>query len=297
MKVFNIIPKLHLKFLLFYLHFVPFLFAEYTCEGSPPYETMDSPGSFTKCTYSRDLASPGFNNAVVYYPCEKDEGPYPASTLTAGWINTKEDIFWLAKHLVTHGYIIIAMTPNDNMGDNHQWKIAHKAGLKKLIDENSRLKSPIHGLVDIDNLQVMGFSKGGGGALLAAADLGTKVKSTQALAPFMDQQFELDGIQSATICYSGSEDLISSYSMVVDIVNSLPNDIDHTMAIFNKATHFDWLNDGNFQNRFKTYVIGWMKVYLKGDSSFSKNIVENRDWLYDFKHHNANGETYDGGCN
>ena len=295
MKAFNVIPKLRLNFLS-YLLFVPFLLTEYACESSPTYETMDSPGSFTKCTYSKDLVSSGFNNAIIYYPCEKDEGPYPASTLTAGWINTKEDIFWLAEHLVTHGYIIIAMTPNDNMGDNNQWKKAHKAGFKKLIYENSRSKSPIHGLVDIDSLQVMGFSKGGGGALLAAADLGTQVKSIQALAPFMDQQFELNGIQSATICYSGTKDLVSSYSMVVNIFSSLPNDIDRTMAIFNKATHFDWINDGNFQNRFKTYVTGWMKVYLNGDNSFSKNIVENQNWLHDFKHHNANGDTYAGGC-
>ncbi len=296
MKAFGFFPKYLHDILFVLLLSVLIIFAGYGCDNSKPLETIKTPGDYSKCTYTKGLSSPDFNSAVVYYPCETDHGPFAASTLTGGWINTKEDMTWLADHLVTHGYIIIAMTPTDNMGDNEEWKKAHKAGLNQLISENRRSQSPIHGLVDTTAMQIMGFSKGGGGALLAAADMGDKIKSTQALAPYMDHEFELDGIRSATICYSGSEDLIATHNVVADIFNSLPKGIDRTMVILNQAAHLDWMNEGKNQDRFKTYITAWMKWHLDNDGDFKKYIEGTQEWLRDFKHYDANSNAEKGGC-
>ncbi len=296
MKVFGFFPKYLHEILFIVLLLVILIFVGYGCDNSKPLETIKAPGDYSKCTYTKGLSSPDFGSAVVYYPCEKEQGPFAASTLTGGWINTKEDMSWLAEHLVTHGYIIISMTPTNNMGENEEWEKAHKAGLNQLISENQRSQSPIHGLVDTAALQIMGFSKGGGGALLAAADVGDKIKSTQALAPYMDHEFELNGIRSATICYSGSEDLIASHNVVVDLFNSLPKSIDRTMVILNQAAHLDWMNNGKNQDRFKTYITAWMKLHLDHDDSFKKYIKGTQEWLRDFKHYDANSETEKGGC-
>lgn len=296
MKAFGIDIKFLREILLATFLSLPLLFVGYGCDTPEPSMTMDSLGDFTKCTYSNELTSLDFSSAMVYYPCEKADGPFAATTLTGGWINQKEDVAWIAEHLVTHGYIVIAMTPNNNMGQNEQWEKAHKAGFKTLIAENQRPESPLFGLVDEKNLQLMGFSKGGGGALLAAADLGDQIKSTQALAPFMDQDYELDAIRSATACYSGSEDLIASNGVMMDLFNSLPPDIVRTMAIIDNAAHLDWMNEGNYHDRLITYILAWMKYHLNGDGEYEKYIQGTQNWLHDFKQFTA-GTELKGGCN
>lgn len=295
MKALGFFPK-YFHQILFLLISALMALGGYACDHPAVAETISSPGEFTKCTYNKDLTSPDYNSAIVYYPCEKDLGPFAATTLTGGWINTKEDMSWLAGHLVTHGYILISMTPNDNMGENEEWEKAHKAGLAKLVSENKNAKSPIYGLVDTGAMQIMGFSKGGGGALLAAADMGSKVKSTQALAPYMDHEVEFTGIRSATICYSGSDDLIATPSVVADIFDSLPDDITRTMVVLSQAAHLDWVDGGNHQDRFKTYITAWMKIHLNNDDSFKKYIKGTQEWLTDFKHFEADMNSDSGGC-
>ncbi len=239
-------------------------------------------GAYSKCSYTSGLSDSGYLSAVVYYPCQTDSGPFAATTLTGGYTNTKDDMYWLSSHLVTHGYIVIAMTPNNIYGYNSEWRTAHKAGINKLISENNNSSSPIKGFVNTSKLQVMGFSKGGGGTLLASSDLGATVASTQALAPYMDLSYNISGIKSPTICYTGTNDYIAPPSKVVSMFNALPASIDRTLAYFSGVTHLDWNNYGSYQDRFKTYVTSWMKVYLDGDTSYKAYIDGSQNWFYDF---------------
>lgn len=296
MKAFVLTPKFIKQVFLLLLLFIPFVLVGFGCEDSEPPDLLNSKGDFSKCSYTDGLTASGYSSAVVLYPCEKSKGPFPASTLTAGWINTKEDVSWISDHLVSHGYIIIAMDPNNNMGENEEWEKAHKAGITQLISENKRSDSPIFGLVDVNKLQMMGFSKGGGGALMAAADMEGKVKSTQALAPYMDHKFDLSGIRSATICYSGTDDLIATHNVMANIFGALPTKIDRSMVILKKAAHLDWMNNGNYQDRFKTYITAWMKVHLNEDESFKKYISSTQDWVREFKYIKS-GSDQESGCN
>lgn len=70
-------------------------------------------GSYSECAYSSGLSDSGYGSARVFYPCETADGPFAATTLTGGFTNTKEQMYWLAEHLVTHGYIVIAITPTN----------------------------------------------------------------------------------------------------------------------------------------------------------------------------------------
>lgn len=262
------------------------------------------PGPYTLCSYTNDLSDTDYKEAIICYPCEKEDGPFPATTLTGGWTNVYEDMEWLYTHLVTHGYVIIAMTPNNNLGVNRQWKMAHKAGINKLLAENDRFFSPISGLVDTDKLQIMGFSKGGGGALLASSDLGDAVQSTQALAPYIDRiNFDLSGITAATVCYTGTDDNIAPPDRVVKMYNSLPDTTERTLGYFNDVNHLGWYGArGDFRDRKKTYITAWMKYYLDGDDSYFPwlygDIHEDHmdsGWFYDYSH-NADASSGGWGC-
>lgn len=58
-----------------------------------------------------------------------------------------------------------------------------------------------------------------------------------------------------------------------DMYNSLPNDIERTLAYFDGVAHTDWYgSSGSRRDRMKTYITSWMKVYLDGDSSYEDSI-------------------------
>jgi hypothetical protein len=247
-------------------------------------------GNSTTCTYVSGLSNPNYASAVVYYPCT-GSGPFSATTLTGGFTNTKEDMDWLASHLTTHGFIIIAMTPNNNLGTNPEWTAAHMAGISVLKSENSRSSSPIYGKVNTNALQIMGFSKGGGGALLASANMGSQIKATQAMAPYMDFAYNLNGVSSTTICYTSTADFIAFPRNVVDMYNSLPDSITRTLAYFEGISHTDWYgSSGNYRDRMKTYITSWMKVYLDNNSAYGSYIQGNQGWFFAF----ARNEDYTG---
>ena len=246
-------------------------------------------GAFTKCTYTQNLNDNGYSSAIVYYPCETKAGPFPASTLTGGWTNEKEQMDWIGSHVVTHGYILIAMTPNDKMGGNPEWRTAHNAGIAKLKSENSRSGSPIAGLVNTNALQIMGYSKGGGGTLLAAHDQAGNLKSAQAIAPYMDTYFNIGNIKAATIIYTGVDDSVAYPSRAVDMFEALPNSVARTLAYFNEFGHMVWWNNGDptAHEKALTYIVSWMKVYLSGDSGYASYIDGSQDWFHQFEHYDA----------
>lgn len=272
------------------------LFLTYGCEPDGGDANPATPGPFTKCTYTSNLSDRGYSSAIVYYPCQTNQGPFAGTTLTGGYTNTKEDMEWLGNHLVTHGYIIIAMTPNNTWGTNSTWREAHNAGIAKLRSENTRTGSPIRGLVRTGDLQIMGFSKGGGGALLAASDQGSGIRTTQALAPYMDFSYNLSGIRSATIVHTGSSDSIAPARRGKEMFDALPTSIDRTYAEYSRASHTDWYGrSGSYRDRFQTYITGWMKVYLDRDTSYRTYINGSQSWLSDYVHYAAGDSG--GGCN
>lgn len=177
------------------------------------------------------------------------------------------------------------------MGTNISWRTAHNAGIAKLKSENNRAGSPIAGLVDTNALQIMGFSKGGGGTLLAAHDQGAAVKSAQALAPYMDNiAYNIRNINAATIVYTGTDDVVAPAMGAVGMFNSLPRSVERTLAYFRGMPHKGWMLDGTSQDHVKalTYITAWMKVHLSGDNSYASYVDGHQNWFRRFEHYEAN---------
>ncbi len=265
------------------------------CED-PPTGAPDEEGEFTECSYTSGLYDSDYSSAKVFYPCETEYGPFAGTTMTGGYTNTRSDMDWISEHLVTHGYIVIAMTPNNNLGTNGQWTDAHKAGIAMLKSENTEYGSPIYGLVDTNKLQISGYSKGGGGALLAADDLGSQVKSVIPMAPYMDFGYSLSGITADTMILIGTSDAVASPSAAEDMYNDLPDNIERTWGLFDGVGHLEWDNSASTtnHNHMKTYITSWMKVHLDGDATYEQYIDGSQSWFDEFA---QNADTGGGGCN
>jgi hypothetical protein len=244
-----------------------------SCEPPEEYE-LSEPGEYTRCYYDTDLESSAYSSAFIVYPCETSEGPFPALTFTGGITNVKEQVAWLADHVVTYGFILIVMTPTNNMSVNTDvWENAMLGGLEVLESENNRPSSSIYNLVDTKRLGIMGFSMGGGGTLKAANTVRGKIKTALSLAPHEDpvDSSMYRNISVSTVVTTGTKDQICPRRSVKAIFDCLPNDIERFFVNFTDAHHVDWMNlmgDETTQDRFKTFIVSWLKYYLEGDSSY-----------------------------
>ncbi|WP_338353405.1 hypothetical protein [Thalassolituus oleivorans] len=243
--------------------------------GSTPTEPTDptaqdltNPGTYEVCSYEDGIASDTYASARITYPCDLNDGPYPATTLTGGFTNTKEQMEWLSEHLTTHGYVVITMTPTNTLGFPPVWATAQHGGFDMLATENSRTGSPIKGEIDLDNRNLMGFSMGGGGVLLAAGEMGTGYKSAIALAPWLGQYSPAyENIQEPMLVLGSENDELAYYSDV--FYASLPTNIERGLAIYTGASHFDWYGSSNPDQKakFRTLVTAFLEVQLKDNQA------------------------------
>ncbi len=252
-------------------------------------------GAYTKCTYTPP-ANSGYAAALVWYPCNSGAARLAATTLTSGYTGSYTAVSYLADHLVTHGYIVFAMTPKNRYGNNSSWTSAHKAGIAMLKSENTRQgttakPNPIKGKVDTSRLQVMGHSKGGGAALLAAAQLGAGVKTVQALEPYMDFSYNLSKARAKTNFITGSADSIASPDLVVAMYNSLPDTVDRTLMYFLEMDHMVFTASGDATQKIRSnkYITAFMKYHLESNSSYQTYLYgaehkKDANWFFGYAH-------------
>lgn len=231
-------------------------------------QEFSNPGLHEICSYTNGLNNDGYSSARVSYPCDLEDDRYPSTTLTGGFINTKENMYWLADHLTTHGIVVIAMTPTNRLGQPPIWKNAHIAGFQQLAAENINTSSPIYNKLDISKRNIMGFSMGGGGTLLASAELGSEHTSTIALAPWLgSHEPDYTAMNTPTLILGSENDSTApNHKLFYD---NLPINITRGIAEFSDSTHGDWYGTSNPDKKaqFKALVTAWLKLYTDNDIS------------------------------
>lgn len=207
-------------------------------------------------------------SATLYYPCTITE-PIPATTLMSGYRSRHHALAWLARQIASNGFIVLGMTPIDLRGTDNAWRDVHLAGIDKLKRLNSD-SDLLRGKIAVDKLQVCGHSKGGGGALLAADILGTKLKSIIAMCPWQEGFTSLGGIRTPTLIQSGRKDIYATHEMTSGEYSMLPEGISKAYFEYTSATHFSWgflLSTGHLHPLLGSDILAWMNYYLKGDRS------------------------------
>lgn len=253
-----------------------------------PAKDLAAPGESQVCTIHKGLKRWGYASARISYPCGLSE-KVPAVTLTGGFVNIKEQMYWLADHLTSHGYIVIAITPYNILGDPTVWKHAHMAGIRELQVQNRTWWSPVRGKVNQEQLGVMGYSNGGGGALLAAGELGDTLKTVTALAPNIgDEQPQFDNISAQTQIISGALDEVTLPSSVGSYYDSLPVDISRNLSVLRGLSHLEWVGFGDFQTprtQAKILITAWLNLQMRDDPAFG-------DWFSGEQHNHHLAEDW-----
>jgi hypothetical protein len=131
--------------------------------------------------------------------------------------------------------------------------------------------------INAAKIQIMGFSKGGGGTLMAAQSLtsqGKTLGAVQALAPYYDSWSNVNLITAPTAVHGGSSDTIARPSShAVPMFNGLTSSHPKLLAIYSGLTHTEWYS-GSGTNRYKMkqYITSWMKVHLDGNTGYQAYI-------------------------
>ncbi len=246
------------------------------------------PGPYGACYYESGVDGPRFSGGRMYYPCAAGgsssdpiaAGTFGATTLSPGFTNTSDDIFWLGAHAATHGFVVLVMHPDNTWGNNGDWCDAHEDAYYEIKAENELSGSPIEGAVDYSRLQIMGYSKGGGGTLLAAVDLsnaGEPIAAVQSLAPYFDSAYQgtdLSSIAAPTAFHAGSSDSTAPPSSHTDPMFANMNaNTTRLRAIYDGMGHLSWVgSDNSYRPKVKQYIIAWMKYHMDGDTAYYSYI-------------------------
>ena len=139
------------------------------CNNSKCREFSDGPYEFQTIGESQGLRNgPDYRDGVVYYPIN-GEAPYKSIVLTPGFGGGSVTMSSWAEFFASHGFIAMRIGPNDEINDSHQQRGEGLIdAIESIRQENSRLGSPLYGLIDMDSFSVSGYSMGGGAAHNAA---------------------------------------------------------------------------------------------------------------------------------
>lgn len=211
--------------------------------------------------YSYYDASPGLFSGIssvrVFYP--NDSSSHNAVTLSGGFINSKENMYWLAEHLAKNGIIVFALSASNNLSVSG-YESAHNGCITLINSENARFLSPIYGKVK--KIGLIGYSMGGGAAANVGNSVGSSVATVIGLAPFGSSWF-LYNMSAATMFIGGSADIIASPALFAQpSYNSLPLLIKKACVIISGIEHLIWIID---VEAGKTLVTNWIKYTMDGD--------------------------------
>ena len=135
--------------------------------GSGPYE-------FATITESDGMHGPDYRDGVLYYPLNGTP-PYKNIVLSPGFGGNSASMSSWGAFYASHGVVAMTVGPNDEINDSHYQRGEGLIdGTQTIIEENSRIGSPVYGLIDVDSFTVSGYSMGGGAshdaALIAQAN-------------------------------------------------------------------------------------------------------------------------------
>ena len=101
--------------------------------------------------------------------------PYKNVVLSPGFGGNSASMSSWGAFYASHGFVAMTVGPNDEINDSHYQRGEGLIdGTQTIIEENSRIGSPVYGLIDVDSFTVSGYSMGGGAshdaALIAQAN-------------------------------------------------------------------------------------------------------------------------------
>lgn len=225
-------------------------------------------GCEEETAYYYDIAGSGEIDSVrVFYPesLETSTGTYHATTLSGGFTNTKEDMYWIAEYLSKEAdMIVFAVSAADNSAVS-SYTQTHLQCFDVMKSENANSNSIVYDR--IGKMALTGYSMGGGAVLNASHSLGDQVDSVVALAPY-DPNSDLSGTTAPVLIMVGENDRIAPKQHSENGYNALPDSILKCLLEFDNFRHLSWMNNtGSSGDEPKILIKAWFDFTLNGNEA------------------------------
>ncbi|MDB0027197.1 T9SS type A sorting domain-containing protein [Flavobacteriales bacterium] len=151
-----------------------------------------------------------YYGSTIYYP-ENTSGLLPSIIIIPGYANPELSIQSWGSFLASHGIVCMTIGTNSIWDEVIDRKIALKDALISLKDENSRTNSPLFNSLDTNLIALGGWSMGGGGAQLVAAE-DPSIKAILAFCPWIDPSVVSPSMlnhSSPILIFSGQIDVVA----------------------------------------------------------------------------------------
>ncbi len=215
-----------------------------------------------------------YNGATIFYP-EGNLTNLASMVFVPGYSNTQLSIQNWGFFLASHGIVTMTIGTNSLLDSHIKRKDALLDALVTVKLENVRVSSPLYNSLDTLKLALGGFSKGGGGAQLAAS-VGQNIKAIIALYPWLENISASDLNHNVPVLIvSGSLDIIAPPSLHADVhymyTPQTTNKLKYELAF---GTHDPLTGPNAGSGEVGKKTLSWLQTFLLSDTCFCPYLLD-----------------------
>ena len=236
-------------------------------------------GSYTVNSY---LESDGIRDgndyygSTIYYP-ENTSGLLPSIIIIPGYANPELSIQAWGSFLASHGIVCMTIGTNSIWDEVIDRKEALQDALISLKAENNRTNSPLFNSLDTTLIALGGWSMGGGGAQLVAAE-DPNIKAILAFCPWIDPSVVSPSLlnhSAPILIFSGQIDVVAPPGTHADIqYNYTPSSTKKLKyEVFGGGHTIANTPLGGF-GEVGRMGLSWLKKYLVNDSCYCPLLLD-----------------------
>ena len=236
-------------------------------------------GSYTVNSYLESDGIRGGNDyygSTIYYP-ENTSGLLPSIIIIPGYANPELSIQAWGSFLASHGIVCMTIGTNSIWDEVIDRKEALQDALISLKAENNRTNSLLFNKLDTNLIALGGWSMGGGGAQLVAAE-DPNIKAILAFCPWIDPSVVSPSLlnhSAPILIFSGQIDVVAPPGTHADIqYNYTPSSTKKLKyEVFGGGHTIANTPLGGF-GEVGRMGLSWLKKYLVNDSCYCPLLLD-----------------------
>lgn len=233
--------------------------------GDAPSEaSILKPGPYKVMTYTTGFTkAAGVDSSTVHYPTDATP-PFAGVAVVPGFVSPESSIQEWGPFLASYGIVTVTIgVPGGDQPDARATKLMGTIeGIKK---ENSRTGSPLMGKIDETRMAVAGWSMGGGGTLISAANNPTILKAAVSFAAWGPTGGSKNKVP--VLMFEATADVLAA-GMSDGFYKETPASTPKMLFEVEGSSHNVANSPKNHGNIIGAYGLSWLKVYLEGDERY-----------------------------
>jgi dienelactone hydrolase len=247
---------------------------------APTIDSATGAGPFQVTTLTMGLRDGADYGTQTLHVPQGADGPLAAVAIVPGFNAAESTIAAWGPFLASHGIVALTIGTNSPTDSPDARASALLDALQTIQAENTRDGSPLQGKLATDHLGIMGWSMGGGGALIAASKTPSLRAAITMAAWSPGAQFASD--QVPTLFFAGSAD-VNAGGQSQGFFTSLPSTTPKLLFEVSGGPHEIANDPKNADGAIGLYGLSWLEVFLVGDERYRPFLEQTPPQASDFR--------------